>query len=85
MVATPLWLGNIQKCYVDWVVTTLLIVLKFPQLLGNVSKGSGIATMVIVADVMVILLGYIGETAIKALKISDFNLIRFAMFRCIYA
>lgn len=66
--------------YIDWIVTTPLIVLKFPQLLGNDNKGSAIATLVIVADVMMILFGYIGETSINVSKSLDFNLIGFAMF-----
>ena len=67
--------------YIDWIVTTPLIVLKFPQLLGNDDKGSAIATLVIVADVMMILFGYIGETSINASRASaEFNLIGFAMF-----
>ena len=66
--------------YIDWIVTTPLIVLKFPQLLGNDAKGSSIATLVIVADMFMILFGYIGETAINASKSLDFNLIGFAMF-----
>ncbi len=66
--------------YIDWIVTTPLIVLKFPQLLGSDEKGRSIATLVIVADVMMILFGFIGETAINSSKSLDFNLIGFAMF-----
>lgn len=66
--------------YIDWIVTTPLIVLKFPQLLGSDEKGRSIATLVIVADVMMILFGFIGETAINSSKGLDFNLIGFAMF-----
>lgn len=66
--------------YIDWIVTTPLIVLKFPQLLGSDEKGNSIATLVIVADVIMILFGYIGETTINATHGTDFNLIGFAMF-----
>ena len=66
--------------YIDWIVTTPLIVLKFPQLLGNDERGSAIATLVIVADVIMILFGYIGETSINASHGAEFNLIGFAMF-----
>ena len=66
--------------YIDWIVTTPLIVLKFPQLLGNDNRGSAIATLVIVADVIMILFGYIGETSINASQSAEFNLIGFAMF-----
>ena len=45
-------------CYIDWISTTTLIILKFLQLLGNDSKGSGIATMLIEADVIMILFRY---------------------------
>ena len=66
--------------YIDWIVTTPLIVLKFPQLLGSDERGNSIATLVIVADIMMILFGFIGETSINSLKGSEFNLIGFAMF-----
>lgn len=66
--------------YIDWIVTTPLIVLKFPQLLGSDDRGRSIAMLVIIADVMMILFGFIGETAINASKGLDFNLIGFAMF-----
>lgn len=66
--------------YIDWIVTTPLIVLKFPQLLGSDDKGRSIATLVIVADVIMILFGFIGETAINSSHGTDFNLIGFAMF-----
>lgn len=66
--------------YIDWIVTTPLIVLKFPQLLGSDDRGRSIAMLVIVADVMMILFGFIGETSINASKGLDFNLIGFAMF-----
>jgi sensory rhodopsin len=66
--------------YIDWIVTTPLIVLKFPQLLGSDDRGKSIAVLVIVADVMMILFGFIGETSINATKGIEFNLIGFAMF-----
>ena len=66
--------------YIDWIVTTPLIVLKFPQLLGNDDRGRPIAMLVIVADIIMILFGFIGETAINVTKGTDFNLIGFAMF-----
>lgn len=66
--------------YIDWIVTTPLIVLKFPQLLGGDDRSSAIATLVIIADFIMIIFGFIGETAINASSSNEFNLIGFAMF-----
>ncbi len=51
--------------YIDWLITTPLIVNKFPELLGGEEAGA-IALLVIVADVMMILFGFAGETSINA-------------------
>jgi sensory rhodopsin len=51
--------------YIDWLVTTPLIVNKFPELLGA-EDGPAIAILVIVADIMMILFGFAGETSINA-------------------
>ncbi len=53
--------------YIDWLITTPLIVNKFPELLGGEEAGA-IALLVIVADVMMILFGFAGETSINAAK-----------------
>jgi sensory rhodopsin len=53
--------------YIDWLVTTPLIVYKFPELLGG-DEGPAIAVLVIVADLMMILFGFAGETSINAAK-----------------
>lgn len=66
--------------YIDWIVTTPLIVLKFPQLLGGDDRSSAIATLVIIADFIMIIFGFIGETAINTSSGGEFNLIGFAMF-----
>lgn len=66
--------------YIDWIVTTQLIVLKFPQLLAGDDRGSAIASLVVIADFIIILFGFIGETAINASSGGEFNLIGFAMF-----
>jgi sensory rhodopsin len=50
--------------YIDWLITTPLIVNKFPELLGG-EDGPAIALLVIVADVMMILFGFAGETSIN--------------------
>lgn len=53
--------------YIDWLVTTPLIVNKFPELLGD-KEGPAVAIVVIVADVLMILFGWAGETSINAAK-----------------
>lgn len=55
-----------QLRYIDWLITTPLIVNKFPELLGDDNKGPAIALLVIVADVMMIGFGFAGETSINA-------------------
>jgi len=54
--------------YIDWLITTPLIVLKFPELLGDDDGGLAIAALVIVADIMMVLFGFAGETSINAAK-----------------
>jgi sensory rhodopsin len=63
--------------YIDWLITTPLIVNKFPELLGG-EDGPAIALLVIVADVMMILFGFAGETSINAAK--GATVIGWAMF-----
>jgi sensory rhodopsin len=63
--------------YIDWLVTTPLIVNKFPELLGG-EEGPAIALLVIVADIMMILFGFAGETSINAAQGS--TAIGWAMF-----
>lgn len=53
--------------YIDWLITTPLIVNKFPELLGGEEAGP-IALLIIVADVLMILFGFAGETSINAAK-----------------
>ena len=66
--------------YIDWIVTTPLIVLKFPQLLSG-SKGAGaIATLVIVADFIMIIFGFIGETSININNITSFDIVAVAIY-----
>jgi bacteriorhodopsin len=52
--------------YIDWLITTPLIVLKFPELLGDDKNAPIIGVLVVVADVMMILFGFAGETSINA-------------------
>jgi sensory rhodopsin len=53
--------------YIDWLVTTPLLVLKFPEMLGG-DEAPAVAILVIVADVLMILFGLAGESSINAAK-----------------
>lgn len=53
--------------YIDWLVTTPLLVLKFPEMLGG-DEAPAVAVLVIVADIMMILFGLAGESSINAAK-----------------
>jgi sensory rhodopsin len=53
--------------YIDWLVTTPLIVNKFPEMIGG-DEGPAVAILVVVADVMMILFGFAGESSINASK-----------------
>ena len=53
--------------YIDWLVTTPLIVNKFPEMIGG-EEAPAVALLVVVADVMMILFGFAGETSINAAK-----------------
>ena len=63
--------------YIDWLVTTPLIVNKFPEMMGG-DDAPAVALLVIVADVMMVLFGFAGETSINAAKGS--TAIGWAMF-----
>jgi len=54
--------------YIDWLITTPLILLKFPALLGNSEKLDVfvLAIALIVLDVVMIVCGYFGEISINA-------------------
>jgi bacteriorhodopsin len=52
--------------YIDWLVTTPLLLVKFPALL-NLKKGAGsLLARLVIADVIMIVFGYLGETSINA-------------------
>jgi sensory rhodopsin len=53
--------------YIDWLVTTPLIVNKFPEMLGG-DDAVAVAILVVVADIMMILFGWAGETSINFAK-----------------
>ena len=63
--------------YIDWLVTTPLLVLKFPEMLGG-DDAPAVAVLVIVADVMMIFFGFAGEVSINAAKGS--TVVGWAMF-----
>jgi sensory rhodopsin len=63
--------------YIDWLVTTPLLVNKFPEMLGG-DDAAAVAILVIVADVMMIVFGFAGEVSINAAKGS--TVVGWAMF-----
>jgi bacteriorhodopsin len=63
--------------YIDWLITTPLIINKFPEILGG-EDGLTVAVLVIVADVLMILFGFAGETSINAAQ--GATIIGWAMF-----
>jgi sensory rhodopsin len=63
--------------YIDWLITTPLIVNKFPEMLGG-DDAPAVALLVIVADVMMILFGLAGEISINNAKGS--TVVGWAMF-----
>jgi sensory rhodopsin len=63
--------------YIDWLVTTPLLVNKFPEMLGG-DDAFAVSLLVIVADVLMILFGFAGETSINAAKGS--TVVGWAMF-----
>ncbi|KSU47916.1 rhodopsin [Exiguobacterium indicum] len=52
--------------YIDWLVTTPLLLIKFPLLLGlKDGKGRSLLTKLVIADIIMIIGGYIGESSIN--------------------
>jgi sensory rhodopsin len=51
--------------YIDWIITTPLLLIKFPNLLGLKSGAGSLITKLIVADLIMIIFGYLGETDIN--------------------
>lgn len=52
--------------YIDWLVTTPLLLVKFPLLLGLKGKASRtLLISLIIADIIMIIAGYIGESSIN--------------------
>ena len=52
--------------YIDWLITTPLLLVKFPALLGMVGDAAKrLMTRLIVADLIMIVTGYVGETSIN--------------------
>jgi sensory rhodopsin len=50
--------------YIDWILTTPLMLLKFPLVLGVGERGRSFMTRLVVLDVAMIVFGYVGEIAI---------------------
>ena len=57
--------------YIDWLITTPLIVNKFPELLDG-KESTAVAMLVIIADMIMILFGFAGETSINNAKGATF-------------
>ncbi|MEM9691861.1 MAG: bacteriorhodopsin [Myxococcota bacterium] len=47
--------------YIDWILTTPLMLLEFPLILGIGKKGRGFMIRLVVLDLFMIIFGYIGE------------------------
>lgn len=47
--------------YIDWILTTPLMLLKFPLLLGVGERGRSFMTRLVVLDLVMIVCGYVGE------------------------
>ncbi|MFO8027285.1 MAG: bacteriorhodopsin [Opitutales bacterium] len=60
--------------YIDWILTTPLMLMKFPLLLGLGGKGTSFMNKLIVLDVLMILFGFFGEILI------DIPLIHYSFF-----
>lgn len=52
--------------YVDWLITTPLILAIFPTLLGPGRETAGIMAKLMLADVLMIVMGYVGEISINS-------------------
>lgn len=52
--------------YVDWLITTPLILSIFPTLLGPGPETAGIMAKLMLADVVMVVTGYVGEVSINA-------------------
>jgi bacteriorhodopsin len=51
--------------YIDWILTTPLMLIKFPLLLGLGGKGTAFMNKLIILDVLMILFGFFGEILIE--------------------
>lgn len=47
--------------YIDWILTTPLMLIKFPLLLGVGEKGTRFMTRLVILDLIMIVCGYVGE------------------------
>jgi bacteriorhodopsin len=60
--------------YIDWILTTPLMLMKFPLLLGLGGKGTAFMNKLITLDVLMILFGFFGEILI------DIKIIHYTFF-----
>ena len=51
--------------YIDWIITTPLLLVKFPTLLRLGNTGKSLLTRLVTADIVMIGTGYFGETSIN--------------------
>jgi sensory rhodopsin len=56
---------NTDFRYIDWLITTPLLLAILPVLLGQSRLNTGLMTKLVVADVLMIVVGYIGEVSIN--------------------
>ena len=61
--------------YVDWILTTPLMLMKFPLLLGMGKRGRAFMTRLVCLDLLMIVTGYIGELSTTPLIHHGFFLI----------
>lgn len=54
--------------YIDWIITTPLMLIKFPALLGMKEGAKGLVLKLAIFDIAMILFGYIGEVTTGSLQ-----------------
>jgi sensory rhodopsin len=64
--------------YIDWILTTPLLLIKFPILLG-LKNSSSLITRLVIADVAMIVLGYLGEVDLRENGATSYGIIMFIL------
>ncbi len=67
-----------QLRYIDWILTTPLLLIKFPNLLG-IKNSSSLITRLVIADVAMIVLGYLGEVDLNDNGYTSYGLTMFIL------